>query len=957
MSSRGTAGIVTWENPVATRLVGLVGVTALIFACFGGVLCCSRQFAFRDAAYFYYPLYFRVQEQWQSGHLPLWEPGENGGSSLMGSPMAAVLYPGKILFAFLPYPWGVRIYTITHVILAFVAMFALVRSWGVSTTGANVAGLSYAFGGIVLSDYSNIIFLVGAAWTPLGFRSADRWLRLGRRAALLELALILAMQVLGGDPEAAYLTMLCAFGYAISLASARFPRPGRMWLWGLALILVGAGWVWVGPSLVTVVHRRGGKTAQIFLATVWTVGILTYIVTRSRVRRGRLAVMLLGLGVSCLLAAGLAAIQILPALDQITTSVRWVGSGPTLLYDSSLLPYRVFEFVWPNVFGIFWAGNRYWMALLPPSGAHRPWPLSLYVGTLPLVLAMGAGGFRKGPPWQGWMTAVALLTFWASLGDFAGPARWMGSESDPAAGGDSFYGLLTTILPLLRLFRLPFKLLVFTSLAVSALAGIGWDQIVTGENRRRVIAVATVLLVPTALLLTISVTLQRPLADRMAASPAVINPVFGPLDAAGAITELIWGLGHGLAALLLVLIVTRWTLRRPGRAGFVALCGLVADLAWANASLVITIPQADFDRPSEVAEAIRMAERRDPSLYPFRIYRQAAWVPVGWSTTTSTHRLRELVNWQIDTLQPSFGLLHDFSYVLTDESETGRADFGRFFQPAPRTVTGRHAAMLGVQPGKQVLLHPRGAFDLWGTRYFIVPSYPADWIDPNRSYAAFIEQTELIYPDPSSLEGRSRQGLREQWLETRDVQVRRNKTAFPRAWIVHAARLVETSNSPNPAALEVLRSRLMRTDDSSLYPGHSAILDLKTIAYVETNQPKQLAAYLPGTTAGTAESVTVRYDSPTRVQLETHLQEPGLVILADIFDSGWRLTIDGHPAPILRANSLMRGAAVSAGTHILVYSFEPPLVRLGAVISLISLSLLASLVIWTQRRPVSPALL
>ena len=66
---------------------------------------------------------------------------------------------------------------------------------------------------------------------------------------------------------------------------------------------------------------------------------------------------------------------------------------------------------------------------------------------------------------------------------------------ESAAGNDSFYGLLTTILPLFRLFRLPFKLLVFTSLALSALAGIGWDRIVTGENRRRVVAITTVLLV------------------------------------------------------------------------------------------------------------------------------------------------------------------------------------------------------------------------------------------------------------------------------------------------------------------------------------------------------------------------------------------------------------------------------------------------------------------------------
>jgi hypothetical protein len=311
------------------------------------------------------------------------------------------------------------------------------------------------------------------------------------------------------------------------------------------------------------------------------------------------------------------------------------------------------------------------------------------------------------------------------------------------------------------------------------------------------------------------------------------------------------------------------------------------------------------------------------------------------------------VSWEIDTLYPGFGLLYDFSYVLTDESETGRVDYGRLFQPVSRTVSGRSAAMLGVQPGQHVLLHPRSAFDLWGARYFIVPSYPADWTSPNRSYAAFLDQTELVYPDPSSMEGPSHQHLREQWLKTRDVQVRRNKAAFPRAWIVHAARLIEPSNSGDPAVPDVLRSRLMRTEESSLYPGRLAAVDLKTTAYVETNNPKELAAYLPSTAPSNAESVTIRYDNPERVQLETRLQKPGLVILADIFDSGWRLTIDGNPAPILRANLLMRGAAVPAGTHILVYTFEPASVRLGTLISLISLAALVGLAVWTRLQPVS----
>ena len=81
-------------------------------ACYGAVLFGGGQFAFRDSANFYYPLYARVQQEWSAGRLPLWEPGENGGTPMLGSPMAAVLYPGKLVFALVPYAWGVRIYTV-----------------------------------------------------------------------------------------------------------------------------------------------------------------------------------------------------------------------------------------------------------------------------------------------------------------------------------------------------------------------------------------------------------------------------------------------------------------------------------------------------------------------------------------------------------------------------------------------------------------------------------------------------------------------------------------------------------------------------------------------------------------------------------------------------------------------------------------------------------------------------
>jgi hypothetical protein len=937
-----------WRGPV----LSLLCLSVLVVACYGGVLFGDRQFGFRDAAHFYYPLYWRVQQEWSAGRLPLWETGENGGTPLLGSPMAAVLYPGKILFALVPYAWGFRLYTVGHEVLAFWAMVTLMRAWGVSGTGATLAGLSYAFGGVVLSDYFNIIYLVGAAWLPLGFRAADRWLRLGRRYGLAELAVVLTMQVLGGDPEAAYLTVLCAFGYAIGLERSRCGSPGRPSIWGLGLIVVAAGWIWIGPMVVPRIHNSGGSWGQATVAAVWVLGLLVYVASRRPGQRARLGAMLLGLAASCTLALTLSAVQVLPVLDHIAASVRWPGGGLEDLYDSSLLPYRIVEWLWPNVFGTFTAGNHYWMPLLPPVGGARPSPMSFYLGALPMVLALGVAGFRDGPPWRAWMTAIALLSFWAALGEFAGPARWSVVEPSPTTGDDSFYGLLAALLPGFRVFRLPFKMLAFTTLAVSALAGLGWDRIAAGGDRRRILAIVIGLLALTAMALGASAGLRERLVAAIAAREAT-HGVYGPLKASAAVGEMLRGLVHGAIALSASLIVIAGVARRIGPAEVAALAILTADLAIANARLVVAIPQADFEREPEIVRAIRNAERADPSPGPFRVQRLPSWVPIGWGEAASDQRLRDLVDWEIDTLQPGFGLLHGISSVYDDQSQTGSADFKRLFRPAYRVADPETAAVLGVEPGRRVLYHPRGAFDLWGARYLIIPAYPGDWTRDNRSYAAFLDQTDLIYPDTAAMEGADRIADRQHWLLTRDVQVRRNRTAFPRAWVVHWAWLlhdgwlVHSMDSSERISRETLMTRLRSADD------------LRTTAFVETDDLAELRLHLSG--AGgppdPTESVSVRYDSSTRVVIEARLDRPGIVVLADAFDPGWRLTIDGHPAEILRTNLLMRGAAVPAGRHTLVSTYEPASVRMGAYASLAGLVALAGLALWAYRRPIARVVL
>lgn len=915
-------------------------LVVLVAACHGSVLFAEKQYGFRDTAHFYYPLYWRVQQQWASGPIPSWEPGANGGMPLLGSPMAAVLYPGKLVFAVLPYAWGVRIYTVGHEVLAFWAMMVLMRSWQVSRAGATLAAMSYAFGGPVLSGYFNIIYLVGAAWLPLGIHGVDRWVRLGRRAGLVELALVLALQILGGDPETAYLTVVCGFGYAVFLGRPEPAMRRRWWPWAVGLLTIAALWTWAGPWLARHLHGGNERWTQLSLLVLWSLAMGGF-----AARRGLKATTgIASLGAAGLLGLLLAGAQVVPVLGQIAESVRWSDAGMEDLFDSSLLPYRVIETFWPGVFGTFTAGNRYWERVLPPEWGHRPSPMSLYLGALPLVLALATAGFRARPPWAIWMSAVAVLSFWAGLGAFAGPGAWSSAADAPTAGDDSFYGLLTTVLPGLRMFRFPFKLLTFTSLSVAALAGLGWDRCRDENGRRRAIRTGVALIVPSLVALAAAVGLRGGFQEWIAAR-AVNHLVYGPLDVDGATGQVIRAIGHGICALAFGLAILFWCVGRTRGCvpAALALILVAADISLASAPLVVTVPQADYSNEPEVLRAIREAERKNPGPVPIRIQRMPSWIPIGWARIRSTTRLRELIDWEIDTLQPNFGWLHGIQYVFADESETGRVAQRQLFRPEYRLAGPAVAASLGVEPGNVVLWHARRAFDLWGARYFILPTDPGNWMRVHRGYAAFLEDTDLIYPelaDPAQFQDRR------QWRLNRDFQVRRNRRAFPRAWIVRNAQLIQ----PIDASAQERRNALV----ARLRSGGS---DLRRTAYIETDDPASLRPYVEPVNPGegkavgpSTDTVEVLDPSPGRVSLRTALERPAIVILADAFDPGWTATLDGRHTAILRADLLMRAVAVPAGQHTIVFSHAPASAVVGLGLSFTGAIMLACMAGWCWRQ-------
>ena len=159
-------------------------------------------------------------------------------------------------------------------------------------------------------------------------------------------------------------------------------------------------------------------------------------------------------------------------------------------------------------------------------------------------------------------------------------------------------------------------------------------------------------------------------------------------------------------------------------------------------------------------------------------------------------------------------------------------------------------------------------------------------------------------------------------LSAEDYWIAENPRALPRAFV---PRRVETASDPT--------RRLRLLADEAFDPAE--------VAYVET------PVELPEASRGAA---AIAEEVPTRVVVEAELETAGLVILSDLFYPGWRATIDGEPAEILRVNHALRGVVAGAGRHRLTFTYEPASTAWGIRLMLAALAGIAAWMTILRRR-------
>jgi hypothetical protein len=219
---------------------------------------------------------------------------------------------------------------------------------------------------------------------------------------------------------------------------------------------------------------------QLLLYSTFIVGIYWLVRTLQENKKPNLALKpSLIMLAAVIFSLTLAAFYILPTGEGASLSSR---ASPTYEYLSqfSLPPTHLITLLSPHFFGTP-TTHTYW-------GALNFWELSIFLGILPLLLALI--GLSQKNKYRWLFSGIAILTILIALGKFT-----------------PLYHLITQI-PGFHLFRAPARILFLFTLAASVLAGFGIQKILSQKNEKllKILTIISIL----AIISTIGASLLTP---------------------------------------------------------------------------------------------------------------------------------------------------------------------------------------------------------------------------------------------------------------------------------------------------------------------------------------------------------------------------------------------------------------------------------------------------------------
>ena len=533
--------------------------------------------------------------------------------------------------------------------IAGVATFWLGRRWGASVWAAGIAAISYAFSGNVLAAHCNVVFLVGAAWLPWGVLLADRMLTERSWRASVGFGAILALIVLGGDPQLAYNAGLMAALYALLLwrrgdpdadsepcgyAGSRPPwccwpfRPSRADRWPRCkscrprrrLDSALAGFMIRRGRCTSWLHRTARKRPMTALAEkhAWYAGLL----------------------------------DASPSGHQ------------RQIYQFSVGPCARWHMFGRSGAAWLFPTHRRWISGLPAEG--RVWTPSLYMGVLPFLLAIATRSVRRAAG----SGAMAVLDRAVERGNEYGDLwprlvgtgdRRLARVVDPVGcGGRSRRAVLAGDCGVARLCVLSLSGQAagrdWPGIEHAGRAGVG-SGLATAERGVSAVVAGFVDGELDRRLRCIRVSAHVVCELACAAGGSAVWPVrcFGKLFATWSGD---WRRSAAVSAILWALISRRAASAGCGLMPAAAVLVTVVDLAIAQSWLMPYWPPAEqWTFEPTVVQSIRSNGGGG------RVFRESGWLPPAWQQSSAADRQLVAMRWDCETLWPKYHLAYQISEV------------------------------------------------------------------------------------------------------------------------------------------------------------------------------------------------------------------------------------------------------------------------------------------------------
>ena len=254
-SSDGLLSSVPWQSSKPASVPGL-----------------GTNFELADASNVFQPMFRYTRSQLPG--IPLWNPFLGAGRPLLANGQSAVFSPFTVPSYVLPFWKSLAVTAILKLFIGALGMFLFARALGMRFGGALLSGVVFAFG---------TFYVVWLAWPltsvyafiPWTLLLTERLARGPNRLAVSGLALVVALQFLGGHPESSFHLLFTAtvyFVFRLALTTRRERRGlrtlGRPVAAYAAALLLGAGLaaLLLAPFAEFVLHsgdlgRRAGSAA------------------------------------------------------------------------------------------------------------------------------------------------------------------------------------------------------------------------------------------------------------------------------------------------------------------------------------------------------------------------------------------------------------------------------------------------------------------------------------------------------------------------------------------------------------------------------------------------------------------------------------------------------------------------------------------------------------------------